>query len=360
MRQSIILALISLLFCGRLIAAEVKPMATLKNTYPQFLVGAALDGMLPGKYSADELALIKAQFSQITPENCMKPRSIQPEEGKFDFTMADALVKFAVDNGITITGHCLVWHEQCPEWFFRDGDKPASRELVLQRMKTHIQTLVGRYRGVIKGWDVVNEALSDTEKVYWRDTKWHQIIGDDFLEKAFIYAHEADPAAELYYNEYSDEHPIQRAKTLKLIADLQAKGIRIDAVGIQGHWMLDKIPFQEIEESIVTFHQAGVKVMITELDVDLLPHEAADLYVNGCPPEVLERQAQQYARLFTLFKKHADTITRVTFWGLHDGRSWRNTWPRVRTNYPLLFDRQSQPKWAFDAVIAAGQFSAIK
>ncbi|MEI7833287.1 MAG: endo-1,4-beta-xylanase [bacterium] len=342
-------------------------MATLKDTYPQFLVGAALGGLLPGKYSADELAVIKAQFNQITPENCMKPKNIQPEEGKFDFTQADALVKFAVDNGITITGHCLVWHDACPDWFFRDGDKPASRELVLQRMKTHIQTLVGRYRGVIKGWDVVNEAISDTDEVYWRDTKWHQSIGDDFLEKAFIYAHEADPDVELYYNDYSDEYPVKRAKTLKLIADLQAKGIRIDAVGIQGHWMIDDIPFQEIEDSIVAFHKLGVKVMITELDLDVVERDiigasisavdksVADPYVNGCPPEVLERQAQQYARLFSLFKKHADAITRVTFWGLHDGRSWLNGWPRVRTNHALLFDRQSQPKWAFDAVIAAGQ-----
>jgi len=344
------------------LSAEEPTVKPLKDLFPQFYIGTCLGGLLPDDFTNEEMALIDAHFNVVTPEGCMKPEPIQPEEGVFHFKYPDDLVAYAEAHGKRVTGHTLIWHQQCPDWFFLDGNKPASRELVLRRLRTHINTLVGRYRGQIMGWDVVNEAIDDGKDVYYRPTKWWKAIGDDYIEKAFEYAHEADPDAELYYNDYSIESPVKREKTLKLIARLKEKGLRIDAVGIQGHWELDKVPFKDIEDAIVAFHNAGVKVMITELDLDVVtrwtpkdaPKEVANPYPNACPPEVLQRQAEQYAKLFEIFARHSDKITRVAFWGLHDGRSWLNFWPRWRMNYPLLFDRNAKPKPAFYAVQKVG------
>jgi endo-1,4-beta-xylanase len=342
-------------------------MRGLKDVFaPHFLMGVALGGKLPETYSEAERALIAAHFNVITPENCMKPGPIHPTEETYQWEQADALVAFAQAQKMQVTAHCLVWHSQCPDWFFLNGTKSASRDLVLARMRAHIHAVMGRYKGKVLGWDVVNEAIADGEGEL-RASKWRQSIGDDFIEKAFEYAHEADPAAELYYNDYSIEMPGKRQKTLNLIARLKAKGLRIDAVGIQGHWELDRVPFKAIEEAIVAYRDAGVKVMITELDLDVVSRAVAgadlsaieavqknDPYVAGLPPQVQERQAAQYAELFRLLRRHEATITRVTFWGLHDGRSWLNSWPRPRTNHALLFDRQSQPKPACTAVVAEG------
>ncbi len=332
-------------------------MATLRDVFaPAFEIGASLGGWVPDDYRPEELALIEAQFGVVTPENCMKPSQIQPREGAFTFGQADALAAFAAARGKRLTGHCLVWHQACPEWFFRDGDGPAGRALVLARLRAHIHALVGRYRGRLYGWDVVNEAIDDGE-AYLRDTAWRQAIGDDYLIHAFRFAREADPDVELYYNDYSNEMPAKRAKTLRLLAELREADIRVDGVGIQGHWTLDQVPFAELDEAISQFAQAGVKVMITELDMSVLPWEAppSDLYPDGCPPDILARQAEQYAELFRLFLRHRDVITRVAFWNPHDGRSWLNHWPYRRTNYPLLFDRQCRPKPAYTAVQAAGE-----
>ena len=332
-------------------------MASLHQVYRSaFAIGASLGGLLPDDYAPEELALIDAQFSVVTPENCMKPMAIQPEEGVFTFQQADALVAFAAARGKRVTGHCLVWHQNCPEWFFQDGDQPAGRELVLARLRAHIQAVLGRYRGRIIGWDVVNEAVSDGED-YLRDTAWLRHIGEDYLTQAFRFAGEADPDMPLYYNDYSIEMPAKREKTLRLLAALRDDGIRVDAVGIQGHWVLDQAPFAEIEEAIDLFAQTGAKVMITELDLSVLPWDAAagDPYADGCPPEMLARQAEQYAELFRIFLRHRDVITRVAFWNPHDGRSWLNYWPYRRTNYPLLFDRACRPKPAYDAVLAVGR-----
>jgi len=329
-------------------------MASLHEVFaPAFEIGVSLGGMLPDDYAPEELALITEQFSVVTPENCMKPESIQPREGEFTFAQADALLAFAEAHGKRATGHCLVWHQQCPEWFFRDGDGPAGRALVLQRMRAHIHTLVGRYRGRIFGWDVVNEAVDDGEAEL-RDTPWLRQVGEDFLAQAFHFAREADPDVQLYYNDYSIEMPVKRAKTLRLLAGLREAGAHVDAVGIQGHWVLDQVPFAELDEAIDLFAQTGVKVMITELDLSMLPWDeaAGDPYVDGCPPELLERQAEQYAELFRIFLRHRQVITRVAFWNPHDGRSWLNAFPYPRTNYPLLFDRQCRPKPAYAAVMA--------
>ncbi len=327
-------------------------------------LGCAIDDVRAGRITDTEQALLQKHFDVLTPENSMKPALIQPTEGELHFDSPDALVAFAEAHGLGVVGHCLVWHQQCPDWFFKDGDAPAGRELVLDRMRKHIHALAGRYRGRVLGWDVVNEAIDDKQG-FFRPTKWIEHIGEDFIEHAFRYAQAADPDAELYYNDFNIEQPAKRDKTLRLLKQLQSAGVRLDGVGIQGHWILDQVPFDDIEAAIHAYHALGLKVMVTELDIDVVDrpdcgadvslHAAytveQDVYRDGCPPEVLERQADQYARLFDLFRRHRDKVDRVSFWGLHDGKSWLNEWPGQRTNHPLLFDRDCQPKAAYRRVI---------
>ena len=351
-------------FCRADIIALAEEPATLKAAFgDRFAIGVAIPdpNLSPGE---EKLSL--DNFSNITPEECMKPKPIEPEEGKFTFERADALVDFAGAHGLKVNGHTLVWHEDCPDWFFLGHGKTAGRKVVLQRLRNHIATEVGHFRGKVYSWDVVNEAIGDGPE-YLRNSRWLAGIGPDYITDAFLAAHEADPDAQLYYNDYNLEKPEKLAKALRLIHTLKAANAHLDGIGIQGHWELDKIPFQDIENAIAAFHDEGLKVMITELDIDMAPRRShgqnggpqsdgdADPYARGIPPEMLARQAAQYGRLFALFVKHADEITRVTFWGLHDGRSWLNDWPSKRTNYPLLWNRNLQPKPAFFTVIDASK-----
>lgn len=334
--------------------------ALMKGFRNSFAVGAAIPG---AELNRAERRLLFANFNTVTPENCMKPASLQPTEGRFRFTKAHALVEMAQANGLTVNGHALLWHNQCPDWFFNDGGRPAGRELVLQRMRAHIAAVAGHFAGKVQSWDVVNEAIDDQDE-YLRKTKWLNSIGEDFIAEAFITAREADPRAKLFYNDYHIERQPKRDKTLRLIRDLKQRGAPIQGVGIQGHWKLDHIPFQDIEDAILAFHAEGMQVAITELDIDVgerktdgadvgrLERVRADLYANGLPDDVQLRVADQYAQLFALFLKHRDKISRVTFWGLHDGRSWLNCWPFKRTNHPLLWDRALQGKPALSAVLA--------
>jgi endo-1,4-beta-xylanase len=349
--------------------ASRTPPASLKTGYrDKFTIGVALGGNLPGDYSPEELTLVRAQFGCITPENCMKMQELQPREGQFDFRQADALVDFAQRNGMKVCGHTLLWakDERTPGWIFIDGDKPASRERLLQRLRTHIQTVAGRYRGKIAYWDVVNEALDDGQ-VLIRPSQWEKLIGPDFMAKAFEYAREADPNAILIYNDYNTDLPSKREKMLRLLQDLKERKAPVHAVGLQGHWEIDHVPYQDIEQTLVAIKGMGLKVMITEMDIGVVPRgrwwadggkyreelSKYDPYPKACPQELLDRQAQQYGELFRLFVKHADAIERVTFWDLHDGRSWLNAFPWKHAEYPLLFDRSCNPKPAFDAVLAA-------
>jgi endo-1,4-beta-xylanase len=335
---------------------------TLKGAFAgHFAIGAAIPG---AELNDAERQLLGKQFTTVTPENCMKPQWLHPEEARYNFARADALVEFAQASGLTVNAHTLVWHNQCPDWFFTAGGKPAGRDLVLKRLRDHIAAVAGHFAGKVVSWDVVNEALDDG-KGYLRKSKWFTTIGEDFIAEAFIAAHQADPKAELYYNDYNIEQPAKRGKTLRLVHDLKARKVPITGVGIQGHWKLDQIPFEDIETSIEAFHAEGMKVMITELDIDVVTRRTsgaeagavetveADPFAKGLPPEIQKRLADQYARLFALFLKHSDKISRVTFWGLHDGRSWLNSWPSKRTNHPLLWDRSLNPKPALKAVLAA-------
>lgn len=328
-----------------------------------FLIGTAM--------GANELnnpaltSLIAKQFQCVTAGNEMKPDALQRVKGTFTFDRADRMVNFARSNGMEVIGHTLLWHNQTPKWLFEDEQgRPLPREEALANLKTHIETVVKHFKGRVKGWDVVNEAINDGPEPYLRDTPAKRAIGDDYILKAFEFAHHADPDVELYYNDYNIDMDYKRERGLRLVREIRDAGLRIDAVGIQGHWMLNSPPLEEIDRGIKVFVDEGFEVMITEMDVDVLPRrrgasadlsavekEGLDPYKAGLPAEVQQQLADRYAAIFTLFTRYPQ-VTRVTMWGTHDGGTWLNHFPvRGRTNHPMLFDRQLQPKPAFWSVI---------
>jgi len=341
--------------------------ATLKAAYHgAFLVGAALnEAQFSGRDSA-EAALAVAQFNTISPEDALKWERLHSRPGTYDFAAADRYVAFGARHGMFIVGHTLVWHNQTPRWVFEDtASHPVSRDTLIARMRDHISMVVGRYRGRIGGWDVVNEAVDEDGTL--RPSPWQRIIGDDYVALAFRFAHEADPSAELYYNDYSLSNAAKRRGVVALIRRLQAEGVPVSGVGMQNHNGLDYPPLEALDSSITAFAALGVKVMITELDVDVLPRAlrapGADVslsaaarpelnpYTAGLPDSVQQALARRYADLFGVYLRHRGQIARVTFWGVTDRDSWKNNWPvRGRTNYPLLFDRECRPKPAFEAV----------
>lgn len=330
-----------------------------------FRVGAALNQRQFEEKDPRAAGIIAAQFNTISPENVMKWEVIHPRVNGYNFGPADAYVAFGQKYKMFIVGHNLVWHSQVPRWVFQDDKgQPLTRDALLERMKEHITTVVTRYKGKIGGWDVVNEALNEDGTL--RKSQWLNIIGDDYLVKAFQYAHEADPNCELYYNDYSIENEAKRKGAVEVITKLQAAGVKVAAMGLQGHDSLDWPTLKQQEDTINAFAALGVKISISEFDVDVLPRagrgNSADVsatstgganpYVNGLPDDIQQALAKRYADLFAIFVKHASVMSRVTFWGVTDGDSWKNDFPvRGRTNYPLLFDRDGKPKPAFDAVI---------
>lgn len=321
-----------------------------------FLIGAALDFRSANEFNTTELELIKSQFNAITPENSMKPGPVHPQEDSWNWTQPDALVDFCQGNNIKTFGHCLVWHSQTNPWFFQDAD----RDRALSRLRTHIHTLVGRYKGKISGWDVVNEAINDggnapgTENL--RDSRWHQIIGPDYLTQAFKFAREADPSVPLHYNDYNIESGAKHQSSLLLLNRLLSEGAPITTVGIQGHWSVTNLNTQKLEDidqAITNYKTLKLKIAISELDLTMTGAGGGQLgrgqRGNATPPspEALAAQADAYAKLFALFARHRDAIDRVTFWGLNDARSWR------RGQNPLVFDAANQPKPALHAIINA-------
>ena len=307
--------------------------------------------------------LILRHFNYLTGEFEFMPQFLEPEPGKFTFERADRIASFAQSHRLPLTGHMLCWNQMTPGWMFADGQgKPLPREQALANLKQYIDTVVTHFRGKVRSWDVVNEAISDNAGEWLRDTPAQRAIGDDYIEKAFEFAHQADPDALLYYNDYNIEDPRKLPRVLKLIHQLQAEEAPLDSVGIQGHWLLDYPNVSVIDACLDALSKAHVKVMITELDVDVLPRNAtADLndteknasnpYKDAIPAEVLQREADRYADLFRVFMKHRDVITAITFWGVDDAQSWLNNYPvKGRTNYPLLFDRQLHAKPALPAV----------
>lgn len=335
-------------------------VTTLKDAYKgKFFIGTALNTPQILGTAVDEVNIVKTHFNSIVAENCMKSGPMQPEEGKFNFELSDKFVEFGVKNNMHIVGHTLIWHSQAPRWFFTDSEgNDVSPEVLKERMRTHIHTVMGRYKGKIHGWDVVNEVVLDDGS--FRDSKLYQILGEDFIKYAFIYAHEADPDAELYYNDYSMALPGKRQGVVNMVKKLQEQGVRIDAIGMQGHVGLDYPELEEFEASMEAFAALGVNVMITEMDISVLPMPVRNLgadistniayreqlnpYTEGLPEAVNKQLEERYLEFFRLFLKH-DYVTRVTVWGVNDGNSWKNGFPvRGRTDYPLLFDRNNQPK----------------
>ena len=294
----------------------------------------------------------------------MKWGPIEPREGEWQWTGPDRLVEFGAAHGMTVVGHTLVWHSQTPRWLFVDEQNaPVSKERLLKRIETHIQTLVGRYKGRVAIWDVVNEAIDEDEKG-WRQSPFLTIAGPEFVERAFRLAHEADPKATLLYNDYNEHNPGRRRFLVEVIRDYKRRGVPIHGVGFQGHVGLEYPDLAEYEKSLQAIAAEGLPVHITELDVDVLPrasgYTGAEISTNfelseklnpwktGLPAEIDAKLTARYRQLFELFLKYRETIARVSTWGTFDGESWKNNFPvRGRTNYPLLFDRALQPKAAY-------------
>jgi len=341
---------------------------TLKDAFKKdFLVGVAINQDQFTEKDARGTPIIKAQFNSISPENVLKWESVHPAPDRYDFTNADRYVEFGEKHGMYVIGHCLVWHSQTPKWVFEDANgNPVDRETLLARMRDHIHTVVGRYKGRIKAWDVVNEAIEADGS--WRQTPWFKIIGEDFIAKAFQFAHETDPAAELTYNEYMMEDEPKRKGVMAMIRKLQAQGVPITAIGTQMHERMDWPAIDAVDAHLKDLCSLGLKVWVSELDVQVLPdarpwrnmnlttnaplRAQLDLYPHGLPPSVQRALAERYADLFHVFLKYADKIDRVTFWGVTDADTWLNYWPlQPRTDYPLLFDQKGKPKPAFNAVL---------
>ncbi len=332
-----------------------------------FYFGTALNRWQTMGIDTTSLIIAKTQFNALTSENDMKWEMIHPKPGKYNFEAVDKFVEFGQENNMFLVGHTLVWHSQIPRWVFEDENgKPASRDTLLSRLKDHIYTVVGRYKGKVKGWDVVNEAFNDDGSM--RQTPYLKIIGEDYFEKVFQYAHEADPEAELYYNDYSMTNPARRDAVVKTVDSLRKKGVQIDGIGMQMHAGLNYPTSSELEDAIKAYASTGANVMITEMDISILPNpfeegnadislrfkrsDENDPYVNGIPDSMKIVQAQRYADLFKIFIKHNDKISRVSIWGINDNQSWKNNFPiRGRFDYPLLFDRNNQPKIVVDSII---------
>jgi endo-1,4-beta-xylanase len=350
-------------------ASAAEPPA-LKELAPKGVrIGAALNrDTIEGK-DAVAGAIVARHFDTVTSENVLKWALVHPEPNRYDFGPADAYVDLGGKAGRQVIGHTLVWHNQTPRWVFEGKDgQPADRDTLLARMREHIRTVVGRYRGRIAGWDVCNEVIAEDGTM--RKSPWFEIAGEEYVAEAFKAAHEADPEAELYYNDYNLYKPAKRAAAIALVKKLRGQGLRVDAIGEQGHWQLATPTAAEIQAIFDDVAAAGLPIVITELDVDVLPRDPAmagadlanrfdrtdanDPYRGGLPADQQDALAKRYADVFALFVKNRANLRRVTFWGVTDARSWLNNFPvRGRVNHPLLFDRDGKPKPAFSAVAAA-------
>jgi len=362
-RRTLTTASLVVLSAGVLSCMAGQDVPALKDVFKNhFLIGGALNQRVVTRRDPGAAAIVEKHFSTATAENDLKWQRIHPWNNRYNWEPADSYVAFCEKNQIVSIGHCLVWHSQVPRWVFRDDSgNDLTRDALLARMKDHIMTVVGRYKGRIKGWDVVNEALNENGTL--RNSQWLQIIGEgsedkkfDFIENAFRWAHEADPNAELYYNDYGLETSRSKCDgAVAIVKHLKSKGLRIDAVGIQLHGSLTHPGAEDLEYAIASLSAADVKVMVTELDIRTRTrgYRGADIRrvnrrstrdQNAATAETQKKLAEKYAEIFSVLVKHKKDISRVTFWGVYDGASWIG-------GSPLLFDRNYQPKEAFFAVI---------
>lgn len=306
-----------------------------------------------------EMGVVPSEFNCVTAENCMKSEVISPKKGIFDFVLADQFVQYAQKHNLTIIAHAPIWHSQCAKWICHNEDGSlVTKEQLKENLRLYINTVYGHFRGKIKGYDVVNEAIEDDGS--YRNSDFYKIMGEEFIDWAFQCAQEADPNTELYYNDYSMAEPGKRATVVKMIQRLKSKGIRIDAVGLQTHIGMDFPDFKEYEKSIKAFVEAGVDVQLTETDMSILPnpYTGADVstrfdytpekdpYKNGITADQLKPWQKRFKELFAIINKYSKNVKRVTFWGITDASSWKNDFPiKGRTDYPLPFDREGKFKF---------------
>ncbi|AIQ54809.1 endo-1,4-beta-xylanase [Paenibacillus sp. FSL R7-0331] len=315
-----------------------------------FMIGAAVN---PLTIRSQE-QLLAYHFNSITAENEMKFESLHPQEAVYTFEQADELAAFARKHGLSMRGHTLVWHNQTSDWLFTDGAGEAvSKELLLSRLKSHVDTVVGRYRGQIYAWDVVNEVIADDSPELLRPSKWLEIAGPEFIARAFEYAHEADPQALLFYNDYNESHPQKRDKIYTLLKSLLEQGVPVHGVGLQAHWNLYDPALDDIRAAIEKYASLGLQLQLTELDISLFRFEDKRTDLTSPPPELLELQAERYDAVFRLLREYREVISSVTFWGAADDYTWLDNFPvRGRKNWPFLFDEQHRPKPAFERLAA--------
>ena len=367
MRKTSTLSLMILFLAIELSVTAQNNVQSLKKVFnDDFLIGTAMNTPQIEERDTAATRVITQQFNAVTPENIMKSEVIHPGWDKYNFTLADKLVAYAAKNNLKVTAHTLIWHSQLPA-FMRHMQ---SADSVKQFFTDHINTIASRYDGKVYSWDVVNEALNEDGTL--RKSIFLEKLGPYYIVDAFRLAEKASPKSKLYYNDYNIEQPAKRAGAISIIKQIQAAGVRIDGVGIQGHWRYNNVPMEDIEQSIREFSTLGIEVMFTEVDLGVLRNpwdnvtaevsataqgdSTMNPYAMGLPDSVSQKQAKAYADLFSLFLKYKEQVSRVTFWGVNDGQSWLNGWPiRGRTNYPLLFDRKFQPKPAFYSVIATAK-----
>lgn len=324
------------------------------HTY--FPIGVAVSAQA---LQTDEAGLILQQFNSLTPENAMKMGPIHPAENTYNWRDADSIVAFAQAHHLRVRGHTLCWHNQLPGWLFTDtAGRPVNKEVLLQRLRTHIMAVVGRYKGKVYAWDVVNEAISDSPGEYLRASRWYEVCGEEYIRKAFEWAHEADPAAVLFYNDYNEIDPAKREKIYRLVKGLKDAGVPIQGIGLQGHWAITEPGRAQLDSTLSRLAGLGLQLQVTELDISVYPKEhkarprqPADDDTSFTPSREMA-QANSYKTCFELFRKYRSVITGVTFWNISDRHSWLDNFPVTnRKDHPLLFDKNLQPKKAFVGVI---------
>jgi endo-1,4-beta-xylanase len=337
---------------------DIDEAESLAETYSgYFPIGAAVGSDHLSDY---DTVLLKKHFSSLTAENDMKPARTINAPGAYSFEAGDKIIEFAEENEMLVRGHVLVWHQQTPEWFFRDSSGTfLTKEKLLERQKAYINDVLQHYRGKIYAWDVVNEAISDKKGEFYReDTHWFRICGEEFIENAFITAREADPEIKLFYNDYNLIDPDKAQKVFEMAKEFLERGIPIDGIGMQGHWTLEDVNAEKLAKSIDLFASLGLEVQITELDISIYPFyhnrhkDSLQQNIIEFTEDLETRQAEKYGEVFKVLREKSDKVTNVTFWGVADNKTWLSHYfVEGRTDYPLLFDINYEPKKAFEELM---------